>query len=73
MTGSRTLLKVDPIGCRAHGLCAEALPELIHLDEWGYHVLRSGEVPSHLVTEARSAAAVCPTLALHLRRDTAVR
>lgn len=73
MTRSRTLLRIDPIGCRAHGLCAEGLPELIHLDEWGYPVLRDDEVPPSLVDEARRAAAACPTLAMRLRRDTSER
>jgi hypothetical protein len=29
-------LRIDPIDCRAHGLCAELFPEVIDLDEWGY-------------------------------------
>ena len=29
-------MTVDPIGCRAHGLCADLLPESVRLDEWGY-------------------------------------
>ncbi|HEV7978898.1 ferredoxin [Amycolatopsis sp.] len=66
MTGHR--LTVDPIGCRAHGLCAEALPEAIGLDEWGYPVLANGPVPPGLVAEARRAAAACPALALRLRK-----
>jgi len=32
-------LVVDPTACRAHGLCAELLPDVIHLDEWGYLIL----------------------------------
>ena len=28
-------LKVDPIACDGRGLCAELLPELITLDDWG--------------------------------------
>ena len=32
-------LRVDPINCHAHGLCAELLPELITLDEWGYPII----------------------------------
>ncbi|MGK3208313.1 ferredoxin [Amycolatopsis sp. MEPSY49] len=62
-------LTVDPIGCRAHGLCADLLPEAVRLDEWGYPVVASGPVPPGLVTEARRAAAACPALALRLRRD----
>lgn len=60
-------LSVDPIGCRAHGLCADLLPEAVRLDEWGYPVVASEPLPPHLVAEARRAAAACPVLALRLR------
>jgi ferredoxin len=60
---------VDPIGCRAHGLCADLLPERVRLDEWGYPVVAPGPVPPDLVAEARRAAAACPALALRLRKD----
>jgi len=60
---------VDPIGCRAHGLCADLLPELVRLDEWGYPVVAPGPVPAELVAEARRAAAACPALALRLLKD----
>ena len=59
-------LRVDRIACRAHGLCAELLPELIELDEWGYPILASGPLPAPLRTEATEAVSVCPTLALRL-------
>ena len=29
-------LRVNPVMCEAHGMCAELLPELIRLDDWGY-------------------------------------
>jgi hypothetical protein len=38
-------LRVNPIDCAGHGLCAELLPELIRLDEWGYPLLPAGPVP----------------------------
>ncbi|WP_051124987.1 ferredoxin [Amycolatopsis benzoatilytica] len=62
-------LTVDPIACRAHGLCAEVLPELVSLDEWGYPVIAGASVPEPLVAEARRAAAACPVLALRLRKS----
>ncbi|MEC3982699.1 ferredoxin [Amycolatopsis sp. H20-H5] len=65
---TETRLTVDPIGCRAHGLCAEVLPELIDLDEWGYPIVDRQPLPAHLTAEARQAAAACPTLALKLTR-----
>lgn len=61
------VLVVDPIRCRAHGLCAELLPGDVTLDDWGYPVLPTGPVPAGRVAEARRATRVCPTLALALR------
>jgi ferredoxin len=61
-------LSVDPIGCRAHGLCADLLPEAVRLDEWGYPVVTPEPVPPRLLAEARRAAAACPALALRLRQ-----
>ena len=68
MTRSVTLL-VDPTARRAHKLCAEMLPDLVRLDEWGYPVVAPGPVPAELAAEARRAAAACPALALRLLKD----
>lgn len=62
-------LSVDPIGCRAHGLCEELLPELISLDEWGYPMLADRTVPKELIGHARRAVSACPALALRLNRE----
>lgn len=59
-------LRVDPINCHAHGLCAELLPEMIDLDEWGYPILTHPDIPPQLLIQARQAATACPTLALRL-------
>jgi ferredoxin len=59
-------LWVDPIACRAHGLCADELPEAIVLDEWGYPILPTGPLPRHLIGRAKAAVAACPILALRL-------
>jgi methionine sulfoxide reductase heme-binding subunit len=61
-------LSVDPIGCTGHGLCAELLPELITLDQWGYPLLADGQVPAYLAGRARRAVTDCPALALRLAR-----
>ena len=61
-----TKLGVDPIACSGHGLCAELLPELITLDEWGYPVITGQPVPARLVRQARRAVTDCPALALRL-------
>ena len=62
-------IRVNPIECLGHGLCAEILPERIRLDEWGYPIVKGGEVPRELESLARRAADACPTLALLLSRD----
>ena len=59
-------LGVNPIACSGHGICAELLPELISLDEWGYPVLADQPVPARLVRQARRAVTDCPALALRL-------
>ena len=66
-------LRVNPIACEGHGICAELLPELIRLDEWGYPVLADREVPRALEPHARRAVADCPTLALMLERSAQQR
>jgi len=62
----RVTLRVDPIACGAHGLCAELLPERIRLDDWGYPIVGAEPVADEQVALARRAAAACPTLALVL-------
>lgn len=68
-------LEIDRIRCDGYGMCAELLPELIELDDWGYPIVRSPTVPGELEALARRAVAVCPVLALKLtaeaRRATA--
>jgi ferredoxin len=59
---------VDWVACDGHGLCADLLPELVDLDEWGYPVLRSGDVPDDLLGKARATVAACPALALRITR-----
>jgi ferredoxin len=59
-------LEVDRILCDGFGMCAELLPELVELDDWGYPIVHS-LVPRHLVDVARKAVDVCPLLALRIR------
>ena len=61
-------LEVHPIACTGHGLCAELLPELITLDDWGYPIVKPQPVPAHLRDHAQQAVEACPRLALTLRR-----
>jgi ferredoxin len=62
-------LRVNPIACQAHGMCAELLPEAIALDDWGYPILDEQPLPPALVDHARRAAQACPTFALLLERE----
>ena len=61
-------LRIDPIACSGHGICAELLPELIRLDDWGYPIIRGTIVEPLLEDQARRAVAACPALALRLER-----
>lgn len=45
-------------------MCAELLPEIVALDQWGFPIVAPGPVPGHLAVHARRAADLCPTLAL---------
>ena len=65
-SGAQQQLRVDWPRCRAHGLCAGVLPELLWLDQWGYPVIDGDTVPPALVDQARRAARSGPELALRL-------
>jgi len=65
VSNARTL-RVDPISCDGHGLCAELFPERITLDDWGYPIIEAGPVPPPLDRRARQAVAQCPVQALRL-------
>ena len=66
MTTMSTVLRLDPILCDGYGHCAELLPELIDLDDWGYPIVAAEPLPAELVPAARRAVAMCPRLALAL-------
>jgi ferredoxin len=59
-------LRVDLIACAGRGLCAEALPELITLDDWGFPIVDHQAVPPRLLADVRETARACPKLALWL-------
>ena len=59
-------LRVDLIACDGRGLCAEALPELITLDDWGFPIVGGSAVPSRLLADVRATTLACPKLALRL-------
>jgi ferredoxin len=62
-------LRVNPILCTGHGLCAELLPERVTLDEWGYPILSDEPLTRGLGKLARRAVTDCPALALSLVAD----
>jgi ferredoxin len=66
MSDREKRIRVDPIACRAHGLCADLLPELIRLDEWGYPIISARPIPAGVLPDGKRAVSACPTLALRL-------
>ena len=62
-------VRVNPIACEAHGMCAELLPERITLDEWGYPVIDERPLSGVEVSHAIRAARACPTFALLVERE----
>ena len=62
-------LRVDPIACTGHGLCAELLPERIVARRLGLPDPRPRPIPEELLGAARRAADACPKLALVIAAD----
>jgi ferredoxin len=62
-------VRVNPITCEAHGMCAELLPERITLDEWGYPIVDGTPLEGEQVEHAMRAAQACPTFALLIERE----
>jgi ferredoxin len=62
----RVRLRVDPIKCKAHGMCGELFPERIRMDDWGYPVIDPRALSDEVVEHARRAVADCPRAALRL-------
>jgi ferredoxin len=60
-------LRLDPVACDGHGLCAQLLPERISLDDWGYPILDPAPLGRDLLPHARRAVNACPVLALRLQ------
>ena len=48
-----THLRVNPIACDRRGVCAELLPEMVRLDEWGFPLVDRGPVPRELHQHVR--------------------
>lgn len=66
-------LILNPTTCDGRGMCHDAAPDLVDLDEWGYpllpgHGLRSDLTKADLRV-AEAATHACPALALHIERQ----
>jgi ferredoxin len=59
-------LILDQPRCEGHGLCEEAAPTLMHLDDEGDLVLDVEQVEDQDLDAARAAVRVCPVAALRL-------
>jgi ferredoxin len=67
-------LRVNPILCTGFGYCAEIVPELIALDDWGFPIVNSQPIESNdLLHLARRAVATCPQVALLLEESDPAR
>lgn len=64
----RLHLRVDPIACTGHGICAELLPEMIRLDDWGYPIIHDVAIRPSLMDDVKRTITACPALALRLER-----
>lgn len=59
-------IELDRPRCEGHGLCEEAAPDLMHLDDNGDLVIDVAEVGEDALQRARAAVRVCPVAALRL-------
>lgn len=59
-------LELDLPRCEGHGLCEEAAPRLMHLDDEGDLVLDVIDISETDLDAARTAVRVCPVAALKL-------
>ena len=60
-------LRLDPTLCDGAGYCAELLPELITLDDWGFPIVDGRQIAdAKTLAHARRAISMCPKVALRL-------
>ena len=59
-------IELDRPRCEGHGLCEEAAPQLMHLDDDGELVIDVSELGEAQLDEAKAAVRVCPVAALRL-------
>ncbi|AJE32271.1 MAG: ferredoxin [Corynebacterium humireducens] len=62
-----TRLELDKDRCEAHGLCEQAAPDLVHLDDDDNLIIDvPGDLSPSQLDDARDAVRVCPVSALRL-------
>lgn len=61
-----TRIELDRPRCEGHGLCEEAAPQLMHLDDDGELIIDQPEISDEDLDAARDAVRVCPVAALSL-------
>jgi len=62
-------LVLDQTACQGYGMCHDAAPDLLDLDDWGYAgLLGDGAVAGDQQGRAREAASVCPVAALKVQQ-----
>ena len=67
-------LRVNPILCTGYGYCAEIVPELIGVDDWGFPIVSTEPIgDDNLLWLAHRAVATCPRLALMIEEKGARR
>lgn len=59
-------IELDRPRCEGHGLCEEAAPGLMHLDDDGELVIDVAEVDPGDSAAANAAVRICPVAALRL-------
>ena len=59
-------IELDRPRCEGHGLCEEAAPDLMHLDDNADLVIDVAEVEGDALERARAAVRACPVAALKL-------
>ncbi|WP_017934514.1 ferredoxin [Nocardioides sp. Iso805N] len=59
-------IELDRPRCEGHGLCEEAAPSLMHLDDEGELVIDRADVGESEAALAHAAVRVCPVAALRI-------
>ncbi len=59
-------IELDRPRCEGHGLCEEAAPQLMHLDDDGELILDITDINNSDLPAAQDAVRVCPVAALRL-------